>query len=115
MVRDADVADHALALRLEQAAIQPVRIFRIRQCIRVVKLQQIDVVRLHPLQAGFDILQQCLLILGRTLRRDDDVFTHVGKGHPDLLFTIRIAMRRIEVIHSQLIGLSQQLHRLRLR
>ena len=111
VVRDGDVADLSLLLRLKRRIVKAVLPTRLRAERRIVELIEINIIGLERAQARFEILPEFLRRLRAGLCRQHDFVAHRRERRADLLLAVRIGARRIKKVDAAVIRLVQQLHR----
>ena len=111
VVRNADVTDVALLLHLQRGSVGAVWIIGVRQHGGIMELEQIDVIRLHPPQALFNVGKHRLFVRATALGGDDHILPHIVQRRAQLLLAVRVHVGRVEIVDARLIGPAYQLHR----
>ena len=75
-----------------------------------MELEQINIVRLHHLQAVFNVFQYTCFILCMGFGGNHNVIADVGQRKPDFLFTVGIGIRCVKVADTALICRLQELN-----
>lgn len=112
---DADVVDPATRLRLERAGIGAVGVVRIRHLRHLMELEEVDVIRLHHLQAVFNVREHACARAVRALGREHNLIAHVAERKADLLLAVGIGVGSVKIADAAVEGCAEELHGVLLR
>ena len=113
VVGDADVPHHPLALHLHQVLVGGVLLGGAEG--RVVELENVNVIGLHPPQAQLQVALHHVRVAGGGVGAfggDDNLFPHIGEGIANLLLAVGVGIGGIKKVHPRLVGGAQQPSRL---
>ncbi len=103
VIRYADEPGQAALPCFDEPCVGGVRVIRVRQRLRVVELEHVHVVGLHPTQALLDLRDDLSPVRGpRALGGDKETIAEVRQRVADLLLAVRIPARCIKEVDTRL-------------
>ena len=104
----ADMTDPAAAFRFQCSGVGSVRVFRIGNLGYLMKLKEINIIRLHHPKAVFNVGENSGLVAGSALGGKNNLSAYIAQSQPDLLFAVGIGIGGVKEANPAVIGSAKE-------